>query len=77
VFLLDAPQAADLSIYDVAHELVWKKHLDAGATLAGKNLVPWDGRNGRGEMVANGAYWMRVTATSGKKSASKGIAVIR
>ena len=77
VFLLDSPQATDLCIYDMAHELVWKKHLAASDTLAGKNLVPWDGKNGVGETVANGVYWTRATTVDGKKSALKGIAVIR
>ncbi|NTV53058.1 MAG: S8 family serine peptidase [Candidatus Firestonebacteria bacterium] len=77
VFLLDLPRGADLAVYDVARALVWKKHYTAAEVVAGKNLKIWDGKNGLGERVANGAYFMRVTTEDGKKSALKGIAVIR
>jgi subtilisin family serine protease len=77
VFILDAPRGVELSVYDTARALVWKKHYAASAVVAGKNIKTWDGRNGLGEMVANGVYLMRLTTEDGTKSALKGIAVIR
>jgi subtilisin family serine protease len=77
VFFLEDASAADVSIYDVARDLVWKRHYAASEIAAGKNIKTWDGKNGAGGIVANGAYFMRVTTEKGKASALKGIAVIR
>ncbi|GAJ12826.1 unnamed protein product, partial [marine sediment metagenome] len=33
----------------------------------GRNRVPWDGRNGRGIVVANGGYICRVEVKAGQE----------
>ncbi|MBV9080103.1 MAG: hypothetical protein JO102_03170, partial [Elusimicrobia bacterium] len=52
---------------------------DAG-TRAGRNVTVWDGRNGEGQMVANGGYVIRVEATDAQGNgarASTKLAVVR
>lgn len=77
VFLLDRPRDVDLRIYDAGRELVFHRALGAGATLAGKNVVLWDGRNGWGELVANGLYYFQVVSPGGPSSPIKALAVLR
>lgn len=77
VFLLDRPGAGRLAIYDASRELVWEKRIEAEQALAGKNSAWWDGRNGRGQRVANGAYYLRLTMDDGQAGKVKVIAVLR
>lgn len=77
VFLLDRPGDVRLSIYDVSRDLVWTQAYGADQTLSGKNVKLWDGRNGVGEPVANGAYYLRLTAADGRASDLKVIAVLK
>lgn len=77
VFLLDRPRDVDLRIFDAGRELVFHRALSAGVTLAGKNVVLWEGRNGWGEPVANGVYYFQVTSPGGPSSPIKALAVLR
>lgn len=77
VFLLDQPVATTISIYDQARTVVWQKKLSADQTLAGKNYLSWDGRNGYGDVVGNGSYPVHVRTADGQASEIKFIAVIR
>lgn len=77
VFLLDQPIGCTIRLYDVARDLVWKKILDQSETVSGKNEIIWNGRNGNGDVVANGSYFYRVETSSGKLSSVKVISVLR
>lgn len=77
VFLLDQPRTIELRIYDVSRDLVWTRTLSDQQAVSGKNTIAWDGRNGAGELVANGVYYYRLTAASGPASPVKTIAVLR
>jgi subtilisin family serine protease len=77
VFMLNSPRNVKLKIYDTARDLVWERALSANETLAGKNAIDWDGRNGTGIRVANGAYFYRLSDDSGRTSKTKVIAVLR
>ncbi len=77
VFLLDEPRKVDIKIYDVSRDLVWERVFPASETMAGKNIKAWDGRNGAGELAANGAYFYRITTENGPASRTKVIAVLR
>ena len=56
-----------IKIYDLLGNLVWQQDYKVGAAggTAGVNTVPWDGKNGSGETVANGGYICRITVKSG------------
>jgi subtilisin family serine protease len=77
VFLLGEPRKVDIRIYDVSRDLVWERSFSVSETVAGKNIKAWDGRNGAGEVVANGAYFFRITTDNGPASQTKVIAVLR
>ncbi len=51
---------ATLRIYDVAGRLV--RSLVDGPVTAGEHTIAWDGRNGGGQAVASGIYFMRLEA---------------
>lgn len=61
-----------IEIFDVAGDLVWKRELRA---KPGKTTVSWDGKNEKGDKVANGVYIYQVR-TNGK-SVVKKIVVLR
>jgi hypothetical protein len=46
--------------------------MSAGVQLA----IPWDGRNERGEFVANGVYFYVIESSSGETAIGK-VAVLR
>jgi subtilisin family serine protease len=77
VFILDRARSVKVSVFDVSRTLVWEKQFAAGETLVGKNFVTWTGRNGKGDKVANGAYYLRLTTDDGQASKMKVIAVLR
>jgi subtilisin family serine protease len=77
VFLLDRPRDVDLRIFDAGRELVFHRAVPAVDTTAGKNTLPWDGRNGWGELVANGLYYFQLTSSGGPSSPIKALAVLR
>ena len=73
LFIARADGTAVLRIHDHFGNLVWAQELatDAGQTYQ----VPWDGRNGRGEVVGNGGYLC--TVRTGGQLLQRKIAVIK
>ena len=63
-----------IAIYDLMGNLVKTFEINSGEE-GGRgrelNKVEWDGRNGRGDMVANGGYICRVQMDDGKRVKSK------
>ena len=59
-YQLDAPADVALRIYDAAGRCV--RTLDGGPRAAGMHQVCWDGTNERGQSVATGVYFYRLTA---------------
>jgi len=62
-----------IAVYDVNGALV--KSLASGAFSGGRHTVQWDGRNERGESVASGIYFVRMS--SGGYSATKKMVLLR
>jgi flagellar hook assembly protein FlgD len=63
-----------IAIYDLMGNLVKvfeKKKGEEGGRGGDLNRVEWDGRNGRGDRVANGGYICRVQIDDGKRVKSK------
>jgi len=58
-----------LAIYDLLGNLVKTWEINSGDTnaQAGLNTLSWDGRNGQGNLVANGGYIVYVRADGQKK----------
>jgi subtilisin family serine protease len=72
---LPASQDAELRLLDGGGQLVRVWHLQASQTVAGSNIVAWDGRNGEGQSVANGTYLL--VLESGGQRATHRVAVLR
>jgi subtilisin family serine protease len=79
---LSQAMPVDLSIYDAAGELVYKKSFVAADLNQGPSrpqaksfYIPWDGKNGNGKTVATGIYFYFVTV--GGRTAHNKIALIR
>jgi hypothetical protein len=73
LFTARADGTATLRIHDHFGNLVWSLEL---ATSRGQTCqVPWDGRNGRGEVVGNGGYLC--TVRTGGELLQRKIAVIK
>lgn len=69
-----AASDVDIYVYDISGTLVWQKKLpydpgtSGGGGSAGTNRVFWDGDNGFGETLGNGAYvYMIVARDSGER----------
>ena len=68
-FAIDVPQAADavkVTVIDAAGKPV--RTLDLGALPQGVKTLSWDGLGDSGAAVADGAYTLKVEATSGTAS---------
>jgi serine protease len=74
-FVLPAPAPVSLKLYDGGGELVKAWELGADGTFAGMNMLNWDGRNGTGMAMANGAYLL--VLESGGARAINRVAVLR
>ncbi len=57
---LEGRRAVRLAVYDVTGALV--KTLVSGAVSGGRHEARWDGMNERGERVASGIYFVRLTS---------------
>ena len=57
-FVLHQAAAAEIAVFDMLGRQV--RTLAAGHLAAGRHLVRWDGRDGRGQTVGNGAYFVRL-----------------
>jgi thermitase len=55
-FFLPQAVATTVRLFDAGGDLVKSWDLDASHAFAGMNMIAWDGRNGVGAPVANGAY---------------------
>lgn len=58
-FLLPSPQPVNVRVYDSAGRLV--RTLLSGPLGSGRHDLSWDGRDGSGQAVSNGIYYLRVT----------------
>jgi len=63
----DLPHEADvfLKIYDLKGNEV--RRYNQGMLTAGTHLVQWNGRNGKGNLVASGLYFYRIEAKTEEK----------
>ena len=60
---------AELMLYDLTGAPAWRKVLQAGELSPGvRQVVVWDGTNGRGKRVAQGPYMLvyRVIGSGGR-----------
>jgi hypothetical protein len=69
-YSLDKDSSIKIAIYDLFGNLVRTWRFDKGETGVGQantlNHVTWDGRNGVGNVVANGGYILRIEADDGE-----------
>ncbi len=63
----------ELSVYDVTGRLV--RTVASGKVVAGRHEAVWDGRDARGERVASGVYFVRLT--DGKTTATKRMVLLK
>ncbi len=67
------------AIYSLTGNLVWKQEYSQGSTGAQgqptgfTNEIQWDGRNGNGELVANGMYVLDIYSGSEKQVRKIGV----
>jgi len=59
---LKQPSNVIITIYDLLGQEVWRKSYEAGENGGREenNIIPWDGRNLSGKVVANGGYICRI-----------------
>jgi serine protease len=74
-FFLPVGAATTLRLFDGGGDLVKQWQLSNAQAYAGMNLLTWDGHNGVGAPVANGAYTL-VVDSAGKRATAV-VAVIR
>jgi hypothetical protein len=72
-FEVPAPTRVTVRVFDVRGRLV--RTLQDGVVPAGSASVRWDGRDGRGQPVASGVYFVRMTA--GGFSAARKVTLIQ
>jgi len=78
VYNLSQPSNVTITIYDSLGQEVWLRSYQAGENGGRKeNIVPWDGRNSSGNVVANGAYVCRIWIEREMKSIVRKIAVAK
>lgn len=72
-----------LVIYDLLGNLVWKEEIPRGSGGAHAsppaNVYPWRGRNGQGDIVANGGYIAQliITNSRGTMKVKRKVAVLK
>ena len=75
---LKQPSNVIITIYDLLSQEVWRKSYEAGENGGREeNIVPWDGRNLSGEVVANGGYVCRIWVERENKYLVRKIAVAK
>ncbi len=74
-FSLAKDGEVSIKIYDIANQLVKTMQVGARAALT-ELFMPWDGRNDKGEIVANGVYFYVIVSSSGERAVGK-VAVLR
>ena len=65
-----------IEIYDAGGNLVKTLQDNVSQTAGEEQSVPWDGRNGAGDLVANGVYFFVIETSQGERAVGK-IAVLR
>lgn len=72
-YYLSADSSISIVVYDLFGQVVRSFDIPMGSTggKIGKNLFTWDGRNGSGEIIANGGYVARVFAVDSQGNRSK------
>lgn len=76
-YYLTLPADVHIQIYNLFGELVWMREIPAGPKET--QQIPWNGRNGDGEVVGNGSYICRVIIKypSGDVVMSRKIGVVK
>jgi len=78
VYDLKQPSNVTITIYDLLGQEVWRKSYEAGENGGREdNIIPWDGRNLSGEVVANGGYICRIWVERENKYMVRKIAVAK
>jgi photosystem II stability/assembly factor-like uncharacterized protein len=72
-FVLPSPSFVELAVYDVSGRRV--AVIERGPRGAGPSRYTWDGRDARGELLASGVYFLRLSSRSG--DAVKKIVILR
>jgi hypothetical protein len=75
-FALKNPAKASINIFDGSGEMVKKLSSAAASRPNLAQSIRWDGRNGRGEIVANGIYFYVIEASGNTRMSGK-IGVVR
>lgn len=72
-YFLGADSSVSIVIYDLFGQVVRSFEIPIGATggKLGLNRYAWDGKNGSGEVIANGGYIARVFAVDGQGNRTK------
>ena len=65
VFGLQEPAEISISLYDFASRLVRELTVKQPRSGQGYHYVNWDGRDGGGDLVANGVYFYRLSTDEG------------
>ncbi|MCJ7645735.1 hypothetical protein MUO65_02345, partial [bacterium] len=75
---LKEPSNVIITIYDIFGQEVWHERYEAGENGGRKdNMVPWNGKNLSGKVVANGGYICRVWIEKEKRHMVRKIAVAK
>jgi hypothetical protein len=72
--LTDNAQEVDIGIYTVTGKKIAAFRYN---DLNGYNEIPWDGRDGEGYRIANGTYYLKLTARNSNKTATKTIRIAK
>jgi hypothetical protein len=65
-----------LSVYTVTGKRIWSQRL-LGPDLIGYKEIPWNGRDKDAYRIANGTYYAKLSAKSGRKSVKKTIRIAK
>jgi hypothetical protein len=81
-YKLDDNATVTLKIFTLTGGLVWQKSFTPGSPggSAGLNTIEWDGKNGKGDVVASGGYVLHIEAAGQGETLhtmSRKIAVVR
>jgi flagellar hook assembly protein FlgD len=72
--LTDNASQVDLGIYSVTGRKIMSFSF---TDLNGYNEIPWDGRDRDGYRIANGTYYLKLTARNSRRTATKKIKIAK
>jgi hypothetical protein len=72
--LTDNADRVDLGIYTITGKKIAAFRF---SDLNGYNEIPWDGRDGEGYRIANGTYYLKLTAHNSKRTVTKRIRIAK